>query len=175
MLTSSSTVRWLSGSRRVNARWERSTLFRCNGLLRARRNRSPARYDREAPGGRRTPPRLRPGETHRGRARRTPCRGATQDTPRRSRTMATAVTRLVDDRTSDHSMDEAIADPACELSRVETSGRRAVPVEGPNRQAGKCLRSSSNCPPARRLLTNVRLVATHPDSDFGRPTSRSKE
>jgi len=114
-------------------------------------------------------------ETHCGRARHSPLLRATQDTPHRSRPRATAVTCLVDYRTSDHSMDAAVADPACELARLETSGRPAVLVEGPNRQAGKCLRSSSNCPPSRGLLTNVREVATHPDSDFSRPISRSKE
>ena len=34
----------------------------------------------------------------------------------------TAVTRLVDHRTIGHSMDEAIADPACEFARIETVG-----------------------------------------------------
>ncbi len=167
--------RSLSGSRRSMPRWPPSTSsFRFNRPLRARRNRSSARYDREAPGGRRTRLSCGLGDPLR------PCAAlallrATQDTPHRSRPRATAVTCLVDYRTSDHSMDEAVADPACELARLETSGRPAVLVEGPNRQAGKCLRSSSNCPPSRGLLTNVREVATHPDSDFSRPISRSKE
>jgi len=47
--------RSLSGSRRSMPRWPPSTSsFRFNRPLRARRNRSSARCDREAPGGRRT-------------------------------------------------------------------------------------------------------------------------
>ena len=102
--------------------------------------------------GRRTPPRLQPGETH--------CAAVRGARPAEGRRTALFIDLAPwqqqnssrGDRTSDHSMGEDRSGVRARSSR--DFGRRAVPVEGPNRQARKCLRSSSNCPPARGLLAN---------------------
>ena len=67
----------------------------------------------------------RRGETHCGRdLRRSPCEG-TQDTPHRSRPQANSSISFLDHGTIDRSMYDAIADPACELARIDPAGRDA--------------------------------------------------
>ena len=99
-----------------------------------------------------------------GPLRRT-CRGArpaqgTQDTPHRSRPEPTALSRLVDHRTIDRNMDEAIADPACEFARVVTGGEAHFRLKDRIDKQGSDY--ARRCPPAGGLLTvNVPVVATH--------------
>ena len=66
----------------------------------------------------------------------------------------------MDHRTIDRNIDEAIADPVCELARVVTGGKAHFRLKDRIDKQGS---HYARAPPAGGLLTvNVPVVATHP-------------